>query len=71
MQHGIAIEDIYNSIRLALVDIARVVTRADYYGKASPIQPGNREWVTVLLLNASTLLVGHFLHANSSKGRSI
>jgi hypothetical protein len=29
---------------MGLVATARVVTRADYYGKASLIQPGNREW---------------------------
>jgi hypothetical protein len=50
MQHGIAQEDIYNfdetGFAMGLVATARVVTRADYYGKASLIQPGNREWVT-------------------------
>ncbi|KAI9041941.1 Pogo transposable element [Aspergillus affinis] len=50
MQHGIAQEDIYNfdetGFAMGLVATARVVTRADYYGKASLVQPGNREWVT-------------------------
>jgi hypothetical protein len=50
MQHGIAQEDIYNfdetGFAMGLVATAQVVTRADYYGKASLVQPGNREWVT-------------------------
>jgi hypothetical protein len=50
MQHGIAQEDIYNfdetGFAMGLVATAQVVTRADYYGKASFVQPGNREWVT-------------------------
>jgi hypothetical protein len=50
MQHGIALEDIYNfdetGFAMGLVATARVITRADYYGKARLVQPGNREWVT-------------------------
>jgi hypothetical protein len=50
MQHGIAMEDIYNfdetGFAMGLVATAQVVTRADYYGKGSLVQPGNREWVT-------------------------
>lgn len=50
MQHGIVQEDIYNfdetDFAMGLVTTAQVVTRADYYGKALLIQPGNREWVT-------------------------
>ncbi|KAI9045201.1 Pogo transposable element [Aspergillus affinis] len=50
MQHGIVQEDIYNfdetGFAMGLVATAQVVTRADYYGKASLVQPGNREWVT-------------------------
>jgi hypothetical protein len=50
MQHGIAQEDIYNfdetGFAMGLVNTARVITRADYYGKARVVQPGNREWVT-------------------------
>ena len=33
---------------MGLVATAQVVTRADYYGKASFVQPGNREWVTFI-----------------------
>jgi hypothetical protein len=47
MQHGIAMEDIYNfdetGFAMGLVATAQVVTRADYYGKGSLIQPGNQE----------------------------
>jgi hypothetical protein len=47
MQYGIAPEDIYNfneiSFAIGIVDTALVVTRADYYSKASVIQPGNQE----------------------------
>ena len=50
MQHGIIQEDIYNfdetGFAMGLVATARVVTRANYHGRASLIQPGNREWVT-------------------------
>ena len=50
MQYGIAIEDIYNfdetGFAMGLVATAQVVTRANYYGKASLVQPGNRKWVT-------------------------
>ena len=50
MQYGIAQEDIYNfdetGFAIGLVATARVVTRANYYGRAPFVQPGNREWVT-------------------------
>jgi hypothetical protein len=45
MQHGIAMEDIYNfnetSFAIGLVATTQVVTRANYYGKGSLIQLGN------------------------------
>ena len=32
----------------------KVITRAEYYGRRSVLQPGNREWVTAIeLINAS------------------
>jgi hypothetical protein len=50
MQYRIAPEDIYNfdetGFAMGIADTTLVVTRADYYGKASVVQPGNREWVT-------------------------
>jgi hypothetical protein len=50
MQHGIIPEDIYNfdetGYAMGLTATAKVVTRAEMYGKRQVIQPGNREWVT-------------------------
>src|SRR5699024_4793673 len=50
MQHGIALEDIYNfdetGYAMGLVATAKVVTRADMVSRPLLIQPGNREWVT-------------------------
>jgi hypothetical protein len=52
MQHGIALEDIYSfdetGFAMGLVATARVITRADYYGKARLVQPGNQECVTLI-----------------------
>jgi hypothetical protein len=51
-QYGILPEDIYNfdetGFAMGLVSTAKVVTRAEYYGRRSVIQPGNREWVTTV-----------------------
>ena len=33
---------------MGLVSTARVVTRAEYYGRRSVLKPGNREWVTAV-----------------------
>jgi len=33
---------------MGLTATAKVITRAEYYGKRSMLQPGNREWVTVI-----------------------
>jgi hypothetical protein len=50
MQHGIALEDIYNfdetGFAMGLVATAKVVTRAEMLGRPFLVQPGNREWVT-------------------------
>lgn len=50
MQYGIASEDIYNfdetGFAMGLTATARVITRAEYYGRRAILQPGNREWVT-------------------------
>jgi predicted HTH domain antitoxin len=50
MQHGIALEDIYNfdetGFTMGLVATAKVVTRAEMLSQPFLIQPGNREWVT-------------------------
>jgi hypothetical protein len=51
-QHGILPDDIYNfdetGFAMGLIATAKVVTRADYYGRRSVLQPGNREWVTAI-----------------------
>jgi hypothetical protein len=51
-QYGILQDDIYNfdetGFAMGLVSTAKVVTRAEYYGRRSVIQPGNREWVTTV-----------------------
>ena len=51
-RYGILPDDIYNfdetGFAMGLVSTAKVVTRADYYGRRSVIQPGNREWVTTV-----------------------
>ena len=50
MQYGIAYEDIYNfdetGYAMGLTATAKVVTRAEMYGRRQVVQPGNREWVT-------------------------
>jgi hypothetical protein len=39
---------------MGLTATAKVITRAGYYGRRSLLQPGNREWVTVIeCINAS------------------
>jgi hypothetical protein len=51
-EYGIAEDDIYNfnetGFAMGLTATARVITRAEYYGRRSVLQPGNREWVTVI-----------------------
>lgn len=50
LQHGIAMEDIYNfdetGYAMGLTSTQKVVTRGSLYGKRQVLQPGNREWVT-------------------------
>jgi hypothetical protein len=56
-QYGILPEDIYNfdetGFAMGLTATAKVVTRSEYYGRRSVLQPGNREWVTTISLKAS------------------
>lgn len=51
-EHGILLEDIYNfdetGFAMGLTATVKVITRAEYYGQRSVLQPGNREWVTVI-----------------------
>lgn len=36
------------ALQWALQLTAKVITRAEYYGRRSVLQPGNREWVTAI-----------------------
>jgi hypothetical protein len=51
-ENGIQAEDIYNfdktGFAIGLISSQKVVTRAEYYGRRSILQPGNREWVTAI-----------------------
>ncbi|CEJ62624.1 hypothetical protein PMG11_11119 [Penicillium brasilianum] len=51
-ENGIQPEDIYNfdetGFAMGLISSQKVVTRAEYYGRRSLLQPGNREWVTAI-----------------------
>jgi hypothetical protein len=51
-EKGIQPEDIYNfdetGFAMGLIANQKVVTRAEYYGRRSLLQPGNREWVTAI-----------------------
>lgn len=52
LQYGITPADIYNfdetGFAMGLTATAKVITRAEYYGRRALLQPGNREWVTVI-----------------------
>lgn len=52
LQYGIDPDDIYNfdetGFAMGLTATAKVITRAEYYGRRSLLQPGNREWVTAI-----------------------
>ena len=51
-KHGVLDEDTYNfdetGFQMGVVSTSKVVTRADRKGRTRTIQPGNREWVTVV-----------------------
>ena len=51
-ENGIQPEDIYNfdetGFAMGLIATAKIVTRAEYYGRRAILQPGNREWVTTI-----------------------
>ena len=58
LQYGIDPDDIYNfdetGFAMGLTATAKVITRAEYYGRCSLLQPGNCEWVTAIeCINAS------------------
>jgi hypothetical protein len=51
-QYGILTDDIYNfdetGFAMGLCATHKVVTRSEYYGRRSVLQPGNHEWVTAI-----------------------
>ena len=51
-KHGIQEEDVYNfdetGFMMGIISASMVVTRSDRRGKAKSVQPGNREWATVI-----------------------
>ena len=58
LQYGINLDDIYNfdetGFAMGLTTTAKVITRAEYYGQRSLLQPGNHKWVTsIKCTNAS------------------
>jgi hypothetical protein len=60
-ENGIQTEDIYNfdetGFAMGLIATAKVITRADYYGRRGLLQPGNREWVTSIECVGATRFV--------------
>jgi hypothetical protein len=58
LSYGIDPDDIYNfdetGFAMGLIATAKVITRREYYGRRSLLQPGNRAWVTTIeCINAS------------------
>jgi hypothetical protein len=51
-QYGILDEDIWNfdetGCQIGVITTAKVVTRTDRAGRPRTVQPGNREWVTII-----------------------
>jgi hypothetical protein len=52
LQFGIDPDDVYNfdetGFAIGLITTTRVISRSEYYGRRALLQPGNREWVTVI-----------------------
>jgi hypothetical protein len=68
-ENGIQAEDIYNfdetGFAIGLISSQKVVTRAEYYGKRSILQTGNREWVTAVeAIYADSYLFEDFVQGN-------
>ena len=58
LSYGIDPDDIYNfdetGFAMGLITTAKVITRREFYGRRSLLQPGNRAWVTTIeCINAS------------------
>jgi hypothetical protein len=57
--YGIPDEDVYNfdetGFMMGVAATSKVVTNSDRIGRATVVQPGNREWVTTIeCINASS-----------------
>ena len=70
VQYGIDPDDIYNfdetGFAMGLTATAKVITRREYYGRRSLLQPGNREWVTAIeCINSAASLRVLFSEARS------
>ena len=52
LSYGINDEDIYNfdktGFQMGIIATSKVITSSDTIGRATVIQPGNREWVTAI-----------------------
>jgi hypothetical protein len=52
VEHGIPDEDVYNfdetGFMMGVASTSKVVTSSDTVGRATVVQPGNREWVTTI-----------------------
>jgi DDE superfamily endonuclease len=82
LQYGISDDDIYNfdetGFTMGLIATVKVVTSSDTIGRATTIQPGNREWVTAIEgINATgwaippfIILAGRVHQSNWYKGLS-
>ena len=65
-EKGILEEDIYNfdesGFSLGLIATCKVVTMSDTMGKPILLQPGNREWVTVIeAINTTRFVVPSYI----------
>lgn len=65
-KYGIQPEDLYNfdetGFMMGMITSSVVVTRSDRRGKAKSVQPGNREWATVIeCINASGWCISPFI----------
>ncbi|KAL2885147.1 hypothetical protein HOO65_080097 [Ceratocystis lukuohia] len=65
-KYGISLADIYNfdetGFMMGVIATGMVVTSAERHGKAKLVQPGNREWVTVIqAINAEGWAIAPFI----------
>ncbi|OJD10787.1 hypothetical protein ACJ73_09697 [Blastomyces percursus] len=69
-QYGITLEDIYNfdetGFAMGLCATTKVITSAEYYSQAKLLQPGNREWVTVIRVRLGSSSIHHSQRSENS-----